>query len=1133
MDQLSQLAKVEVPSLPKIQRTGADLIPKFLGHVHTQDGVHRLHDFSQYAQRNVPAQDHPPPPVANFLHVAVGDTSSNDNDSVEVSVDDPELLLDVRDEDSWTDEENEDEDEDPNVQFLVVCRVANSTAGELRLVSPVRRVTCKSFVENSEKALRWSFFSSKRGQEAFPVLALEPSVIKDSIDGGKCMPTPMLSVTGLALKDLDSHIEKTNAHLPINSQLQVSLHNGAKAFVVTGFARALYGLVTSLSKVRAPSGVDQSKIPFSQRKLVFSVRFLMVNVPHHSHYLQGATERLFQEHLGGEESWTVKDLAIPVYHTEAGADLRELTTSLTKALCDQIFTMHIHWAKATEFPDAAPHAVDFGPGGLSGIGPLTARNLDGCGVHVIVVGDRSRGIAELFDAQSIKREEWWSKKYSPSLVKTSDGTLHIDTLFSRLLGKPPIMIAGMTPSTAKAGYHVELASGGHYNAAALRAKLAEIQSQIPAGVGITLNALYINPRQFGFQFPLWQEMRREGLPIEGFCVAAGIASTEKAAEIIEALSNAGIKHISFKPGSIDGIRQVVNIAASNPDFPVILQWTGGRAGGNHSCEDFHQPILATYSSICQQRNISLVGGSSFGGADDVWPYLTGDFSVDLYGAQPMPFDGFLFASRVMVAKEAHTSSKETGGILTVRSELGEPIHKIATRGVKLWKEFDDTVFKLPKEKRAAWLKERKAEVIAKLNKDFNKPWFGSKKDGSVVEDLADMTYEDFVLRMVCLMYVAHQERWVDLSLRNLTGDGLRRIEERFAGVNGGPKASILQSYTSLDKPHAFIEEFFEAYPLGDESIVAALGLRHEVKENKIIYTIGNSVPEPSVWLKTLAGPRLDWLRALLVTPTIVQGAAHIDNPLRRLFAPRKKRVVIDTEDGQRVSVSFFGAARSYGDHKPNFKAIETKYNAASRLIDVTVFENRHDVSVPLQFQFEYKPSMGFAPIHEIAANRNKRIKEFHHTHYDHQALNLPFPATRISNRSMVSPIYKSSWTLYLSTLSCSSPSHTPALPLKSPSTENGQSATLPYTIGALTAAQLASLHTNYLTTHAADSAIFAFLHGFQGENVQRVPPSMRHDSGTQWEKDLTLGLYRGGDSGLSLRRMENRWTKAGKTRGVG
>jgi hypothetical protein len=54
--------------------------------------------------------------------------------------------------------------------------------------------------------------------------------------------------------------------------------------------------------------------------------------------------------------------------------------------------------------------------------------------------------------------------------------------------KPPIMVAGMTPSTIKAGfvsavldagYHVELAGGGHYNAAALRSKVAEIQKLIP------------------------------------------------------------------------------------------------------------------------------------------------------------------------------------------------------------------------------------------------------------------------------------------------------------------------------------------------------------------------------------------------------------------------------------------------------------------------------------------------------------------------------------------------------------------------------------------------------------------------------------------------------------------------------
>lgn len=123
-----------------------------------------------------------------------------------------------------------------------------------------------------------------------------------------------------------------------------------------------------------------------------------------------------------------------------------------------------------------------------------------------------------------------------------------------------MMVAGMTLSTVKtvfvstvldAEYHIELAGGGHYNAAAVRSKVAEIQKQIPTGVGLTLNSVYINPRQFSFQYLPWQEMRKEGLPIEGFCVAAGIPRIENAVEVIDGLKTAGIKHVSFKPGSVD------------------------------------------------------------------------------------------------------------------------------------------------------------------------------------------------------------------------------------------------------------------------------------------------------------------------------------------------------------------------------------------------------------------------------------------------------------------------------------------------------------------------------------------------------------------------------------------------------
>ena len=57
----------------------------------------------------------------------------------------------------------------------------------------------------------------------------------------------------------------------------MSLHNGLRTFVVNGPAHSLYRLVTSL---RALTALDQSKIPFCQRKPVFSVRVLVVGVPY-------------------------------------------------------------------------------------------------------------------------------------------------------------------------------------------------------------------------------------------------------------------------------------------------------------------------------------------------------------------------------------------------------------------------------------------------------------------------------------------------------------------------------------------------------------------------------------------------------------------------------------------------------------------------------------------------------------------------------------------------------------------------------------------------------------------------------------------------------------------------------------
>ena len=99
--------------------------------------------------------------------------------------------------------------------------------------------------------------------------------------------------------------------------------------------------------------------------------------------------------------------------------MSNIKSSITRSLCQQIFTSPIHWTKAINFPETATYVVDFEPGGFSGIGPLMAKNFEGRGVCVIVAGHKGKSDAELFSSLDIKFEEWRNTKWSPSLIRTS------------------------------------------------------------------------------------------------------------------------------------------------------------------------------------------------------------------------------------------------------------------------------------------------------------------------------------------------------------------------------------------------------------------------------------------------------------------------------------------------------------------------------------------------------------------------------------------------------------------------------------------------------------------------------------------------------------------------------------------
>ena len=277
--------------------------------------------------------------------------------------------------------------------------IAALVAGKL----PPSSNTWATFYGSAQHALTVLFHIGMRGSVAFPTAALPPSVVSATVET-EGYPTPMLAVTGLPLGPLEKKIAEVDKHLRASAagagvqdargrdagEVQVSLFNGPKAFVVTGHPKSLVGLVNALRKGKAESGKDQSKvgspdqsiilprshfapmqIPYSKRLPVFSMRFLPIGVPYHSRYLSGYTSLLMRPAsegglAGSEQEWWEshrRSMSVPVYNTETGDDVRgDHATGgkgLMESLADQIFTSPIRWVKACSFPEDTTHIIEY------------------------------------------------------------------------------------------------------------------------------------------------------------------------------------------------------------------------------------------------------------------------------------------------------------------------------------------------------------------------------------------------------------------------------------------------------------------------------------------------------------------------------------------------------------------------------------------------------------------------------------------------------------------------------------------------------------------------------------------------------------------------------------------------------
>ena len=450
------------------------------------------------------------------------------------------------------------------------------------------------------------------------------------------------------------------------------------------------------------------------------------------------------------------------------AEAAGLDVNLAREMTEAILVRQVDWVdEITGLNDAgARWILDLGPGDI--LTRLTAPVIRGLGIGIVPAATRG-GQRNLFTVGAVPEVARPWSSYAPSVVSLPDGSVKLSTKFTRLTGRSPILLAGMTPTTvdakivaaaANAGHWAELAGGGQVTEQIFENRIEELTTLLEPGRAIQFNTLFLDPYLWKLQVGgkrLVQKARQSGAPIDGVVISAGIPDLEEAVELIDELNGIGISHVVFKPGTIEQIRSVIRIAAEVPTKPVIVHIEGGRAGGHHSWEDLDDLLLATYSELRSRSNITVCVGGGVGTPERAAEYLSGRWAV-AHGYPLMPVDGILVGTAAMATKESTTSpqvkrmlvetngtdkwisaGKAQGGMASSRSQLGADIHEIDNTASRCGRLLDEVAGD------AEAVAARRDEIIAAMA-NTAKPYFG---------DVGEMTY----LQWLAALRRAGHRRW--------------------------------------------------------------------------------------------------------------------------------------------------------------------------------------------------------------------------------------------------------------------------------------------------------------------------------------------------------------------------------------
>jgi len=511
-----------------------------------------------------------------------------------------------------------------------------------------------------------------------------------------------------------------------------------------------------------------------------------------------------------------------------------LNVASARELTEAILVTGVDWVdEITRVNDAgARWILDLGPGDI--LTRLTAPVIRGLGVGIVPAATRG-GQRNLFTVGAVPEVARAWSTYAPTAVRLPDGKVKLSTKFTRLTGRSPILLAGMTPTTvdakivaaaANAGHWAELAGGGQVTEEIFADRIDEMSGLLEAGRTYQFNALFLDPYLWKLQVGgkrLVQKARQSGAAIDGLVISAGIPDLEDAVELIDELNDLGITHVVFKPGTIEQIRSVIRIATEVPTRPVIMHIEGGRAGGHHSWEDLDDLLLATYSELRSRSNITVCVGGGVGTPERAAEYLSGRWA-ESYGFPLMPIDGILVGTAAMATRESTTSpsvkrmlvetqgtdhwisaGKAQGGMASSRSQLGADIHEIDNSASRCGRLLDEVAGD------GDAVAERREEIIAAMA-NTAKPYFG---------DVGEMTYLQWLRRYVELTIgegnstadtAAPGSPWLADTWRDRFQQMLQRVEARLHPKDFGPIETLFGVGSLLEKPGEAIATLLAHYP---------------------------------------------------------------------------------------------------------------------------------------------------------------------------------------------------------------------------------------------------------------------------------------------------------------------------------